>query len=134
MQFGSMSKFLFSLCLHLSLSLSPQCSGSFYSISGKKEGCSCISLTDFCVEQLQLAFRDDMESSLPLNEENCWISVGERKSRRVRKQISEEKMEQNWEIRKVPSLSLWLCYANSLCLICNVEIMISTQLPFPLVD
>ena len=128
-----MSKFLFSHCLCLSFSLSLKCSGSFYSMPGKKKGCSCISLTDFSIEEFQLAFRDDVESALPLNEENCWIAVGEG-SLEVRKQISEEKMEQNWEIRAVPSLSLWLCYANSLCLICNVEIMISTQLLFPLVD
>lgn len=76
MQFSPMSKFTFSHCLCLSLSLSLQCSGSFYSTSGKKKGCSYISLTDFCIEELQLAFRDDMESVLPLNEENWWIAVG----------------------------------------------------------
>lgn len=78
MQFSSMSKFLFSHCLFLSLSLSLQCSGSFYSMSGKKRDCSFISLTDFSIEELQLAFRDDMESALPLNEENCCIAAGER--------------------------------------------------------
>lgn len=43
----------------------------------KKKGCFCISFPDFCIEELQLAFRDDVESALPLNEEDCWIAVGE---------------------------------------------------------
>lgn len=62
------------LCSPLSL----WCSGSFYSVSGKKKGCSLeLSSIDLGVEEFQLAFRDDMELALPLNEENCWIAVGE---------------------------------------------------------
>lgn len=30
----------------------------------------------FGVEELQVAFRTDVESALPLNEEDCWIAVG----------------------------------------------------------
>lgn len=98
----------------------------------KQKDCFCISFPDFCIEERQLAFRDGMESALLLNEENCWIAVGEGGLEDTK--ISEQKIEQNWEIRKEPLLSVWLCYVNSLCFVCNVEIMISIQLLFPLVD
>lgn len=84
----------------------------------------------FSIEELQLAFRDDMESALPLNEENCWIAVGEESLEEQGNEFQKTRCSKTGE--QVPSL--WLCYANCLCLICNVEKIVSIQFLFPLVD
>lgn len=129
-----MSKFLFSHCLCLSLPL--PCSGKFYTKSGKKKkGSSCeLSFLDFWCRRASGSIQDWCRISFASEWRRLLDCSWRRKSFSVWKQIAEEKMEQHGETRKGPSVFLWLCFVNWLHLICNAEIMISTQFVFLLVD
>lgn len=79
MQFSSMPKLLFSHCLCLSLLLPLQGSGSFYRIiweKRKKEKKSYLFIV-FLYRRASTSFQCDMVSALSLNQENCWMALGE---------------------------------------------------------